>query len=285
MAAVTSHTVNTLTEFTDVVERELAAMRARNPGVHGVGNWYRGHSSDSYRLQPALYRHPAIRGVQDLLNLEGAMMDDFLRQDVIVRDVAGHGDWDEDKLKLLCYMQHNQVPTRLLDWTGNPFIGLHFALAEQTGSGRGRARDAVVWVLDPWSWNEFSLHGVSWGKAGPAKIGDLDIRGYHPRDDWPEEEFRRMQLHPVALRASINSQRIFAQKGAFTIFGKQKEPMEQAYDEAGFPAGCLVRVVIPAARRAQMLQTLIDVGYTDSVAYPDLQGLAMEIRRLRGFRM
>jgi len=285
MAAVTSHTVTTLTEFTEVVERELAATRARNGGVKRPGNWYRGHSSHTYKLQPTLYRHPATKAVHQLLNLEGEMMADFLRLDVIVKEAAGRGDWDDDKLKLLCYMQHNQVPTRLLDWTGNPYIGLHFALAEQTGRNANKRHDAVVWVLDPWAWNERALREQTWGRAGPATTGSLGIQGYAPRDVWAGDDFDRMQLYPTALRGPINSQRIFAQKGSFTIFGKQKDPMEKIYDKATFPDGCLVKIVVPAERRYDLLETLINIGYTDSVAYPDLHGLALEIRRLRGFRM
>ena len=94
-----------------------------------------------------------------------------------------------------------------------------------------------------------------------------------------------MYAYPVALRGVSNTQRIFAQKGAFTIFGKSKLPMETIYDKEDFPKDCLVKVVIPGGSQDDLLEKLIAIGYTDSVAYPDLHGLALEIRRLNGFRM
>ena len=62
-------------------------------------------------------------------------------------------------------------------------------------------------------------------------------------------------------------------------------PMEEIHQDKGVPKDCLVMLRIPSTSIDPLLRTLISLGYTDSMAYPDLQGLAMEIRRLNGFRV
>jgi type I restriction enzyme M protein len=39
-------------------------------------------------------------------------------------------DWDD--LEVLAYAQHHGAPTRLLDWSKNPIVGLWFAVSEKT---------------------------------------------------------------------------------------------------------------------------------------------------------
>jgi hypothetical protein len=59
--------------------------------------------------------------------------------------------------------------------------------------------------------------------------------------------------------------------------------MENLYDKARFPKECLVKLEVPTDCIEGLLNDLLAVGYTDSVAYPDLEGLAMEIKRINGF--
>ena len=76
---------------------------------------------------------------------------------------------------------------------------------------------------------------------------------------------------------------MFAQRGVFTIFGSNLASMEDQFAAGGFNAGTLNKLVVPAAKISQLLNSIIKMGYTDSVSYPDLHGLAMEIKRSRGF--
>lgn len=290
MGKVTERKVGSLTGFTQLIEEVLAQSKKRNNAVPRVENWYRGHISPKYKLEPNLYRHPKIANMPGLLGLEGSMMRDFLRQGVLLHSPLLHNpilfsDDQKEQLKVLFYMQHYGIPTRLLDWTGNPFIALYFALTQQVGMKPKKPQDAVVWILDPWAWNRKALDELNWGDSGPAIPDEEKLKTYHPREVWTPAEAANMYAYPVALRGVSNTQRIFAQKGAFTIFGKSKLPMETIYDKEDFPKDCLVKVVIPGGSQDDLLEKLIAIGYTDSVAYPDLHGLALEIRRLNGFRM
>ena len=80
-----------------------------------------------------------------------------------------------------------------------------------------------------------------------------------------------------------NSQRIINQRGVFAVFGQGTDPMEVAYDKANFPVDCLRKIVLPRSLIADFRKAIVAWGITDSVVYPDLPGLALEIRRYHGF--
>jgi FRG domain-containing protein len=280
MAKPTQQVVATLKEFTDAVERALAKSRQRHPTSDYRANWYRGLGcADQYRLEPSLFRHPKKTNVAELLTLERDMLSDFQRQSILHPEAVHN---IRDTFSTLFYLQHYGIPTRLLDWTGNPFIALYFALT--SGSRRRRKEGAAVWVLDPVSWNQRALEELKWPiDRGPALPDARELSSYRPQDHYDNEVLKTMYDHPVAVLGSTNNLRLFAQKGVFTLFGKGKAAMETVYDTAEFPEGCLFRLHIPNDRITPLLEALIGIGYTDSVTYPDLQGLALEIKRLRGF--
>lgn len=281
-------TIKTLSEFSSVIEGSLAATRKLHAGDDKVPaklvNWYRGCGLASHKLQPGLYRHKKHNKVDELLKLERVMLEWFRRRASVFPNAPA--DNTDESWNQLFFMQHHHVPTRLLDWTDNPFIALYFALSawqEERSKVKAAAdQNAAVWILDPVAWNKTSLSETTWGTQGPLTLMDQELKGYAPRKSDDNTELKAMHDNAGAVYGVVNSARMVAQRGVFTIFGRNLEPMEKQF-ETGFPKEALSKVVVPADVIPSLLDSLFALGFTDSAAYPDLHGLALEIKRYFDF--
>jgi len=239
--------------------------------------WYRGCGKACYELKPSLYRHSEAKTPEHVAELERKLMARFRQRSLPYHTRSLVDDWNT-----LFFMQHYGIPTRLLDWTENPLIALHFALmgAPYKKSAKGELKfsdDATVWLLDPVKWNRHALSHQSYD-GGALTPGDEALKGYKPNNT-----FSGMNKFPVALYGEHNSPRIVAQQGVFTIFGQVIQPMEKMCADEDFPEYSLVRITLESSNIDNMRKSLLRHGITESVVYPDLEGLALEIKRSFGF--
>jgi FRG domain-containing protein len=180
----------------------------------------------------------------------------------------------------LFFMQHFGVPTRLLDWSENSMVALYFAITSgesyKDRTSGAFTRDAAVWILNTELWN---LRMAGPGMKGRIlAVPDVVLQGYEPTDD-----LRKIAANPVAMAGHYNNPRIVAQRGAFTIFGHNNMPMNRIFDLEDLEPDALVKVILPQDHLSDLRDALFRIGYTDSMVYPDLIGLAMEIKRHYGF--
>lgn len=241
--------------------------------------WYRGCGLSTYKLRPTLYRHKTIKTIAELAKLERNLMVRFRQRSIPFHERSLDNDWDT-----LFFMQHYRVPTRLLDWTENPFIALYFALTAapyQIGKdGKPEfTKAAAIWVLNPVLWNRHALKHQSFDE-GVLAPGDERLKGYGPTGD-----FSGMNNYPVALYGSHNSPRIVAQRGVFTVFGQKTQSMGYLYKVHSFPEGCLIKFVLSNKYICEIRKAIFRHGITESVVFPDLDGLALEIRRAFEFEV
>jgi hypothetical protein len=102
-------------EFVSLIEKELSH--------NGSLLWFRGCGRSDYKLLPTLYRHPSLSTLEEYAKLEQDLMTRFRQRSLPFHNRSLQDDWDT-----LFFMQHYGIPTRLLDWTENPFIALYFAV-------------------------------------------------------------------------------------------------------------------------------------------------------------
>jgi hypothetical protein len=251
----------TLTEFAAAVEKTAAHN-------DDAKLWYRGSPRrTNYKLVPGLFRRNDISTFEEFHKIEKQIIADFRHRSPPFSDKV-----PVDNLELLFLMQHFGVPTRLLDWTENPFVGLFFAVM-QGADGLADDEEAAVWAINPKKLNEFSLKHVS-HKGGAIQISDPSARGYRPESD-------EINAEPIAIFGVHNSSRIVAQRGVFVIFGQNLFSLDE--NPELIDTGALSIIIIPKDARGNLRQGLRSIGLTDSTVFPDLDGLAREIRRLHGY--
>jgi hypothetical protein len=229
--------------------------------------WFRGVRDVAHTLVPRLFRGDA--DAPALLAAESDMLDQFRTRSRPLLDEPISDDWE-----YLFVMQHYGVPTRLLDWSENALLALYFAL-----SGAAKtdfAADAAVWILDPALWNSETFTSMS--PPGKALYASDDaLNNYEPK-----REIDNMGAGIAAMYALYNNPRIAAQQGVFTVFGKVKDSMESHFEANDFPQGALTQIELPQSKLGELNKEVRLLGFRESMIYPDLDGLATEIRLGQG---
>ncbi len=236
--------------------------------------WYRGTGKLSYQLIPSLYRHPNINSPLEVTQMEQALLTQFEQRSIPYVTKSFSDEW-----ALTFFMQHYRVPTRLLDWTENPLVALYFAVMSAIINDKKKRFDkaVVVWLLDPIKWNRHALRHVRF-ERDILTPNDPELSSYIPGGT-PAP----MPQNPLAIYGAYNSPRIVAQKGAFTVFGNKLEDMERTFKNDGFPNSSLLRIVLNPSTIQILKSSILSYGITESTVFPDLDGLAAELRRINKF--
>lgn len=236
-------------------------------------SWYRGTGNSAYSLMPSLARRTPALSPEDLGKVERGIANRFAQRSPPFVRMDFASEW-----KTLFFMQHYGIPTRLLDWSESPFVGLYFALTSVSRNISGEPlTDVALWLCDPEAWNKTSLQHISFN-GGVLDESCEELKAYSP-----SAEIDQRAMLPVMIYGAHNSPRIVAQRGVFSLFGKGVEGMEKVFSNGSFPAGSLKKLVIDKASIDPILDSLYRKGFAESTIYPDLFGLSLEIKRSFGF--
>jgi len=198
------------------------------------GWWFRGQADATWRLVPKAGRPEFLLPGKRHLGRFHAWAEDS----ITYIDKPPSNQWE-----LLAIAQHHGLATCLLDWSNNPLVGLFFACCEQP------ERDAALFIYQP-----------------PSFIS---------RD---EETLRDGSAKGVGLISRAVTTRILNQRGVFSVhtppdFEITNVPLSE---EHGPMAGVdsLVKVLIPAGLKQDVLRMLDAYGVSRVTLFPDLDGLS-----------
>lgn len=243
--------IRSLGEYVNAVEFIYANW---DTGRSTIQPWFRGQRSIEWDLTPGLYR-----GLIDS-SLERELLRDFQLRSVQLLTSTPKND-----LEWMFIMQHYGLPTRLLDWSESHLCALYFAVCNFEDKS-----DACVWVLHPWSLNEYAIDMTS------VPTSDFEgLSGYRLPPSTKVIDRSIDAKIPVALRPSHGTPRIQAQQGVFTLHGSRKAGLNRQCEK--LESVSLVKLTISGTKKKSILVDLYRAGVAEGKLFPDLQGLCSEI--------
>ena len=229
--------------------------------------FYRGLANADYTLQTTLSRNCGAK--QKAL------------EPVILRNFAKYCvDYDPQMMESIWRQmvvgQHHGLPTRLMDWSYSPLVGLHFA-ASETNPGDFGSRDCVVWRIDIGDINRRlpdEYRAILTDENGYIFTIDMLSRAADSLTKYDadmEKANALLILEPLSI-----DQRIVSQYSFFTPV-----PMHITVMEA-FIADCLpnsIRYVISKDLRWRVRDMLDQMNINERTIYPGIDGIAAWLKR------
>lgn len=288
-------TARSIGEISDIVSQARAEWKLRQEEEI----WFRGEDAKylSSTLQPKLYRHlPSKLDIvsNSILKAELHMHSEFSRCGTQLYDHDDVDDWDWYFL-----MQHHGAPARLLDWSDGSLMGVHFAVRESKEDSKG----ANVYVIDPYrlvneidklpeihqlksAWKSYRERQKKRDQTWPREWDNVYIPGMHSLSNRIEQSTTpkdtkshkpKLPNAPMVLEFPQITRRVAAQRSRFMVYGSDKNWLTRWAQKDSSRIWC---IFIPKSRIPTIRVQLRDAGVTESVIFPDLDGLGREQNQL-----
>lgn len=261
--------VKSVAEYLDAVDFIFTTLCNDNQGSN-CQLWYRGHVQESFDLLPTITREKG--GLQLNPLFETAFLSKFksaaiayvekLPKFPLNDDVNAYWNW-------LFILRHYGLPARILDWSRDALTGLFFATNPEDPCLTPGV-NAAVWLLNPVRLNEsFSFHSF----LKPGYIPSVEEPSFNLFFG-PESDILNT-LKPAAAIGPLNTTRIVAQRGTFTVFPRVKTLL--ALNKFEDSDKYLTKIMIDCNSIDKIQTQLRHYGITRLALYPDMESIASEV--------
>lgn len=236
----------------------LECLRDKRAEVTDRPIWFRGQGKFDWGLRPTLYRPPYGIRSEKMLGNQFKLLSSPL---FVGMKPGSNWEW-------LFAMQHYGMPTRLLDWTEDPLVGLYFAVSDP----ETRDEDAALWGLSPVDMNR----NVRRRMDPIPHFHDAELEEYEPSGDY----VLQLDSIPIAAFADRSTPRIIAQSGTFVIYPKLDAvtDVDTCVEFAG-STNHAWRYRIPAADKPTIQTDLENLGVHALRLFPELDKVAERAKR------
>lgn len=292
---VKKKTARSISDISEIVRKARAEWKLKEDEEI----WFRGEDA-KYRhttLLPKLFRHlPSHLDIisKNILRKEEFIHNEFSRCGTQLYGHDNVEDWDWYFL-----MQHHGAPTRLLDWSDGALMGVHFAVRESHEESKG----AFVYLVDPnlltdeigelpevkqfaTAWKNYRKYRMKHYKGWPRAWDGVYVPGMHSLSDRKPRSTksgnrkpRKPELPnaPLVLEFPQITRRVAAQRSRYIVYGSDKNWLTRWAEK---DSSRLWRIFIPKSSTPEIRTQLRDAGLTESVIFPDLDGLGRELNQL-----
>ncbi len=236
---------------------------AKQPMAEEESPWFRGVPHTEYKLIPSIYRERVWK--YNWIDADDIRGEFPRRAAPFMEDCRFYSEGE-----LYHIMQHYGLPTRLLDWTEGMLFALYFSIRDAFQDNHPLT--PCIWMLNPWWLNEkcTQIRELFYSHFEKEPTTSRQVVSPYLKE-------RKLPLYPIAVLPPHIDKRIVAQKSVFTIHGRRVD---------GFADLCslnreaqLAKFCLDGSKMDVFKDQLITAGITETSVFPDLEGLAREIRR------
>lgn len=255
--------LNTIDEVLKIIKEQKFS---ENINRYRSAYLYRGLVDSNYSLATSLSRN--CKGKQ--AEVEGSILRNFSKYASMEYPMVVNSVWHK-----LIVGQHHGLPTRLLDWTTSPLIGLHFATSGEDFSKMGE-HDCVLWRIDA---DELNTHLPPKYKVelqkNNANCFTTEILD-NITNELTEFDSALGSQAMVILEPPSIDQRIINQYSFFTIIPMGLNNIEEFLEKN---TNNTVKYIIDRKIRWQIRDILDQMNISERMIYPGLDGLSAWLKR------
>lgn len=228
--------------------------------------FYRGMPNSAYHLETSLKRNCKNKKSE----LEYCILRNFSKYAAIEDPELNKSVW-----KQLIIGQHHGLPTRLLDWTYSPLVGLHFATSGEDISNMEK-HDSVIWRINIEEINSLLptkyQEELNKERAYLFTVDMLDkltitLQNY----DKDMGDNAMVLVEPPSI-----DQRIINQYSYFTIIPKNMENIEKFLDKN---TNSTLKYILKKEIKWRIRDMLDQMNINERIMYPGLDGLSQWLKR------